>query len=220
MVNMASRVIAARGERRLFGVDLQTAGPALLVLALAAVMSIVLPSIDSKTSYGDEVRQGDVVRLAAGLTLVPAPGWNVASGSIVGRVRSPIGVTATTELVQGSIRFYVRAAPFEGTPSSLLARVDEINANLRHARGRAAETTGRYTVTTVQGVVGVGEDFVSVAREGSVVAFVFRPVTRSASQGRQQSREGVEVVVSGPPDAMSRERDDIVGMIRSIREAS
>lgn len=216
---MAMRVTAARNEPRLVGLELGTVGPALLVLALAAVMSLVLPSIDSKTSYSDEVQQGDVVRLAAGLTLVPAASWALASGSIVGVTRSPIGGTATTELVRGSLRFYVRAAPFEGTPSSLLTRIDEIDAHLHHARGRAAET-GRYPVTTRQGIVGVAEDFVGVAREGSVIAFIFKPLMAAPSQGRQRTREGVEVVVSGPPDAMSRNRDDIVAMIRSIRVAS
>src|SRR5581483_7445828 len=59
------------GQRRLLGLDLPTIGPALLVLALAGVMSLVLPSIDSRTSYSNAVRRGDVVRLAAGITLVP-----------------------------------------------------------------------------------------------------------------------------------------------------
>jgi hypothetical protein len=218
---MATRVTAARDERRLLGLDLRTVGPALLVLALAGVMSVVLPSLDNRTSYTDEVHQGDVVRLAAGITLVPAANWDLASGSIVGSTRSSIGNTAATELVQGSLRLYVQAAPFEGTASSLLTRIDEIDASLHHARGRAAETTGRYAVTTRQGIAGVAEDFVGVARQGSVIAFVVRsPAPPGASQGRQRTREGVEVVVSGQPDALSRNRDDIVAMIRSIRVAS
>src|SRR5262249_5523630 len=221
MVTMAAGANAAGDDRRLLGLDLRTVGPALLVLALAAVMSIVLPSIDNRTSYSNEVHQGDVVRLATGITLIPAASWDVASGSIVGDTRSPIGSTASTELVKGSLRFDVQTAPFEGTPSSLLTRINEIDANLHRARGRAAEMTARYAVTTRQGVVGVAEDFVGIAREGSVVAFIFTPLAQSAEpQGRQRGREGVEVVVSGPLDALSRNRDDIVAMIRSIRVAS
>src|SRR5262249_25122251 len=91
MVTMAAGGNAAGHERRLLGLDLRTVGPALLVLALAAVMSVVLPSIDSRTSYSDEVRQGDVVKIATGITLIPAASWDVASGSIVGDTRSPIG---------------------------------------------------------------------------------------------------------------------------------
>jgi hypothetical protein len=102
----------------------------------------------------------------------------------------------------------------------LLTRINKIDADLHHARSRAAETTARYAVTTRQGVVGVAEDFVGVARQGSVVAFIFKSLAHSKpSQGRQPTREGVEVVVSGPPDALSRNRDDIVAMIRSIRVA-
>ena len=217
---MLSDSTAARHERRLLGLDLQTVAPALLVLALAGVMSVVLPSIDSRASYSDEVHQGDVVRLAAGITLIPAENWDLASGSVAGETRSAIGSTATTDLVQGSLRFYVHAAPFEGTPSSLLTRINKIDADLHGARARASETTARYAVTTRQGSVGVAEDFVGVAREGSVIAFIFEPLAQPSSRGRQRAREGVEVVVSGPPDALSRNRDDIVAMIRSIRVAS
>lgn len=212
---------AAHDERRLLGLDLATVGPALLVLALAAVMSVVLPSIDSRTSYNHEIRRGDVVRLGARITLIPAASWDLASGSIVGDTRSPIGPTATTELVRGSLRFYVQAAPFEGTPASLLTRINQIDADLHHARGRASETTRRYAVTTRQGVVGAAEDFVGVSRQGSFIAFIFAPLAQSTpTQARRRTREGVEIVVSGPPDEMSRNRDDIVDMVRSIKVVS
>jgi len=215
---MATEAIMARAKRRIFGLDRETVGPALLVLALAAIMGIVLPSIDNNTSYRHEVHDGDVVRLAEGITLIPAARWDLASGSIAGGTRSPIGSTAATELVKGGLRLSLEAAPFAGTPSSLLTRIDEIDANLADAKGRAAEMTDRYAVTTRQGVVGVAENFVGVAREGSVIAFVFHPVARSVTAPR--TGEGVEVVVSGPADAISRNREDIVGMIRSIRAAS
>jgi hypothetical protein len=106
----------------------------------------------------------------------------------------------------------LRAAPFDGTPPALLTRVNEINADLDHARGSDAVTSDRYAVTTRQGVVGVAEDFAGLDRQGSIVAFVFR--ARGQSTG-----EGVEIVVSGPKGSISRRRDDIVAMIRSIRTA-
>ena len=118
------------------------------------------------------------------------------------------------------MRFYVHAAPFDGTASALLTRINEIDANVRRAQGRTAQTTSRYTVTTRQGVAGVAEDFVSLARQGSVVAFVFGSGAQSASSDEQPTDEGVEIVVSGPSGAMSRRRDDIVSMIRSIRVGS
>jgi hypothetical protein len=207
-------------ERRIAGIDRWTIGPALLVLALAVMMSVVLPWIDSKTQYSDAVDQDDVVQLADGITLVPTPGWNLASGALAGQTRSAVGSTGSTELIRGNVRFYLHAAPFDGTASALLTRINEINADVRRAQGRTAQTTGRYTVTTRQGVTGVAEDFVSVARRGSVVAFVFESRAQSASSDGQPTDEGVEIVVSGPSGAMSRRRDDIVSMIRSIRAAS
>ena len=108
--------------------------------------------------------------------------------------------------------FEVRTAPFDGTPSALLTRVDEINADLDPARGSATAMTDRYVVTTRQGVVGAAEDFAGVGKQGSIVAFVFR------SRG-QSTGEGVEIIVSGPRGPISRRRDAIVAMIRSLRAA-
>jgi hypothetical protein len=212
---MAARTVRP-DKRRSSRIDRRTVGPALLVLGLATVMSVVLPSIDSETAYRHQVHKGDIAEIADGITLVPASGWDLASGALVGETRSPIGSTATTELVDGSVKFYVQTAPFDGTPSALLARINKINADLHHARGRAAGTTDRYAVRTRQGVVGVAEDFVGVARQGSVVAFVFR----SRGQSIRSHGEGVEIVAAGPTGAISRRRDDIVAMIRSIRTAS
>jgi hypothetical protein len=212
---MAARTVRP-DKRRSWGIDRRTVGPALLVLGLAVVMSVVLPSIDRETAYRDQVHKGDIAEIADGITLVPASGWDLASGALVGETRSPIGSTATTELVDGSVKFHVQTAPFDGTPSALLARINKINADLHHARGRAAGTTDRYAVRTRQGVVGLAEDFVGVARQGSVVAFVFR----SRGQSIRSQGEGVEIVAAGPTGAISRRRDDIVAMIRSIRTAS
>jgi hypothetical protein len=208
---MALTARAHSEERRLFGIDLGTVVPAVLVLALAAVMSIVLPSLDSSTAYRDQIHTGDTVQLAAGITLVPASGWDLASGALVGKARSAVGSTGSTELVHGSVEFSVQVAPFAGSPSRLLSRINKISHDLHRARGRAAGMTDRYAVRTRQGEVGVAENFTGVAREGSVVAFVF------AARGQASPREGVEIVAAGPTDAMSRLRDDIVDMIESIR---
>jgi hypothetical protein len=197
-------------------IDRGTVGPAVLVLGLAVLMSVVLPSIDSETSYRDQVHEGDIAEIADGITLVPAPGWALASGALVGETRSSVGSTATTELLNGGVRLSVQTAPFDGTPSALLTRINKINEDVNHARGRAAGTTDRYAVRTRQGVVGVAEDFVGVARQGSVLAFVFQ--SRGQSAGARG--EGVEIVAAGPTEAISRRRDDIVAMIRSMRTAS
>jgi hypothetical protein len=211
----ASNVVS--GGRLSPPIDRQTVKPALLVLALALLMSVVLPSIDSATPYRDALHKGDIVELADRLALVPAAGWNLATGALVGHTRSVVGSTATTELVDGSVNFDVQAAPFAGTPAALLGRVNKISAELHHARG-GASASRHYPVTTGQGVVGIGEDFVGVGRQGSVVAFVFgsRGHTTGGSHGRATS-EGVEIVVSGPKGAISPRRGDIVAMIRSIR---
>lgn len=200
--------------RRSTGIDRQTVKPALLVLALAALMSVVLPWINSEAPYRHPIHRGETAELADAITLAPAVGWNLSSGALVGHARSDVGSTATTTLVDGGVNFDVQTAPFAGTPSGLLGRVNQISAALHHARGSAAATHA-YPVTTRQGLAGIGEDFVGVDRQGSVVAFVTRPATQSA--GGRTIGEGIEVVVSGPKGAISRARGDIVAMIRSIR---
>jgi hypothetical protein len=202
----------AAAEQRRSGIDRRTVGPAMLVLALAAVMGIVLPSIDAATSYRDQVDSGDVAQIADGLTLVPATGWDLATGALVGHTRSPVGTTATTDVTDGGVELHVRTAPFDGTPSALLARVNKINSDLGRLQGGAAATTRRYAVTTRQGAPGVAEDFVGAHRQGTIATFVFRV----RSEG-QPTRVGVEVVATGPKGPISRRRDAIVEMIRSIR---
>ena len=114
----------APDARRVVGIDRRTVGPALLVLALAVLMSVVLPSIDGATSYRDQVDKGDVAALADGLTLVPATGWELATGALVGHTRSSVVTTDTTEIVDVSVELMVQTAPFDGTPSALLTRVN------------------------------------------------------------------------------------------------
>jgi hypothetical protein len=212
----ATRTATFDGRRSLW-IDRPTVKPALLVLALALLLSVALPVIDSETPYRHALRKGDIAELADGITMVPASGWNLASGALVGHTRSVVGTTATTQLVDGSVNFDVQAAPFAGTPSALLGRVNKISAELHHARG-SGTATRRYPVATGQGVAGVGEDFVGVGREGSVVAFVFGSAGRTTGgSGGQATRLGVEIVVSGPKGAISRRRGEIVAMIRSIR---
>jgi hypothetical protein len=215
---MAADEVAEAGEGRVLGIDRRTIGPALLVLALAVLESLVLPSIDARTEYRNQTRVGDLVQLADGVTLAAAPGWDLESGALVGDTRSSVGSTAGTSLVDGGVSFSVDAAPFDGDASALLTRIEEINADLNDVRERLSATTDRYAVTTRQGVRGVGEDFVGATRQGSVVAFVI-PAAGAETAGSQPGNEGLAVVVSGAKGPIARHRDDIVAMIRSIRVA-
>jgi hypothetical protein len=151
------------------------------------------------------------VQVADGITLVPTPGWDLTGGALAGETRSPVGTTASTQLVDSGVKFGVQVAPFDGTPSHLLKRIERINADLGSAHG----ATRRYPVTTRQGAVGVAKDYVGVNKQGSEVVFVLK--SRPSESGGQATRVGVEIVVSGPKGAMSRRRDDVVAMIRSVR---
>lgn len=159
-----------------------------------------------------------MAEIADGLTLVPATGWDLASGALVGHTRSPVGTTATTELEDGSVELRVQAAPFGGAPSALLTRVNRIDADLERLQGSAVATTARYAVRTRQGATGVAEDFLGAHRQGTIVAFVLGSRGRSTGSRGGETREGVEVVAAGPKGMVARRRGEIVAMIRSIRE--
>lgn len=211
MADVATRIEDC-DRRRFPGIERRTLAPSLLVLGLAALMSVVLPSVDRDAPYRHPVIRGELPQLASGITLVPAADWDLATGALVGHTRSPVGDTATTELVDGGVKFDVQTAPFAGTPSALLRRVRQISAELNHDRGGGAPTH-TYTVRTRQGAIGMGQDLVGVDREGSVVAFVF-------SLPGHTTGEGVEIVASGPNGPISRVGNDIVAMIRSVRTTS
>jgi len=59
----------------LYRIQRQTVKPALLVLALAVLMSVVLPSINSDSPYRHALHRSDIAGLADGITLVPTAGW-------------------------------------------------------------------------------------------------------------------------------------------------
>src|SRR5206468_2489459 len=107
---MAASTTVASSGRRFAGIDRRTVKPALLVLALAMLMSVVLLLIDNETAYRHEVHSGDFAEVADGITLVPTPGWDLATGALVGRTRSPVGSAATTQLIDGSVNFEVQTA--------------------------------------------------------------------------------------------------------------
>ena len=202
-------------SHRIAGLDRETIGPALLVLALAVLMGVVLPAIDSSTSYQDQIGTGDLVQVADGITLVPATGWDLTDGALAGRTRSPVGDTASTELVRGSVSLRVQAAPYDGSPSQLLTRVNRIHNELENVRGAASATSDRYPVRTRQGARGVAQDFVGTGKQGTITAYVLEPT----GSGTRTTRVGVEIVASGPKSAIARRRDAIVAMVRSVRTA-
>ena len=194
-------------------------GPAPLVLALAVLMSVVLPWVDSETGVQRRRRPGR--RRSARRRDHPRPGPGLEPGQR--RAHRPDALGRREHRVD-------RARPRQR--AVLCARgalrrdgVGVAHTGQRDQRGRpragahCADDRPQHRDDERQGVAGVAEDFVSVARRGSIVAFATWSRAQSASSDEQPTGEGVEIVVSGPSGAMSRRRDAIVSMIRSIRAA-
>src|SRR6218665_2596803 len=62
-------------EHRFLGLDRRTTPLALVLVAIAAVFLVVVPSIDRAVGWDDAIEAGDVIDLGDGVTFVPPEGW-------------------------------------------------------------------------------------------------------------------------------------------------
>ena len=189
-------------DERWFGLDRRTIAPTLTVLALAIVMSVILPTINASVGYHDIVRPGDVMELQGGVTFVPQAGWGITSGARAGHppLSGQYPDTATVE--NGDVTFRVRTAPFDGDADQLLNQIQATSDALN--RGRGAQVTGAHaTIVTDQGQQGVTARVTGPQTAGVIAAFVF-------------GDRGVEAEATGPSDTGRLPTAAILAMIRSI----
>ncbi|WP_422747812.1 hypothetical protein ACN27E_07280 [Mycobacterium sp. WMMD1722] len=189
-------------DRRWLGFDRRSIGPAVTVLALAFVMSIVLPNIDDFIGYDDEVAAGDVIGLDGGVTFVPEPGWGITSGVRIGSPQAGGGYPQSATVADGDVTLTVKVDNFDGDASALLDQVETTGGGVLD--GDTTVMSERATVTSDSGDSGVVEEIGTLTTDGLLVAYVFDGV-------------GVVAVALGPDDPSSDETDAVHRMITSIR---
>ncbi|MFJ7617423.1 hypothetical protein DBV08_13070 [Rhodococcus sp. KBW08] len=189
-------------DRRWFGLDRTTILPAAIVLAVAIVMSIVIPQINDAVSYDDPVVAGDVMELQYGITFVPAPGWGITDG--VREADTPVtgSFPPRAALVNGGAMFTVYTAPFTGDAQALLEQIKKTSDALATEKSlRVSDDSS--AITTESGIRGVLTSYSNSSTDGVIAAFVV-------------DGKGIEVVSTGPSDVAPAITDDIARMIVSI----
>ncbi|MCW0190395.1 MAG: hypothetical protein OJJ55_03775 [Rhodococcus sp.] len=189
-------------DRRWFGLDRATIIPAAIVLAVAIVMSILIPAVNNSVAYDDEVVAGDVMELKDGITLVPAVGWGITDG--VRETDAPVSGSfpQRATLVNSGALFTVYTAPFAGDANALLEQIKKTSDAL--ATAESLRVSGdSSSITTASGIRGVITSYSNSTADGVIAAFVV-------------DGKGIEVVSTGPSDVAPTITDDIAHMIVSI----
>lgn len=189
-------------DERFLGLDRRTFAPTLTVLALAFVMSVVLPFLNETVPYRDIVKAGDVIELKDDVTFAPEPGWGITSGVRAGHAPLSGQYPDTATVESGNVKFTVHTAPFNGDADKLLDQIQATSDAL--SRGRGVHVTGpRTTIVTDQGQQGAITRVTGPQRGGVIAAFVF-------------NGQGVEAQVTGPSETGSEPTAAVFRMIRSI----
>lgn len=174
-------------DQRWLGLDRRQLWPSLAVLALVLLWAGIVPAVDRATE-ADAIVAGSRIDLGDGASFEPSAAWT----------RDGIALPAapSVRLFRGGTTFDIRAGGFDGTSEELLDRIRDTD--------RTLEVRGPIRTLTVDGVEGASTETVVSDADGALFAF--------ASGGT-----GVEVEVSGDPDALSRQTEEIAEMVGSIR---
>lgn len=192
-------------DERRFGLDRRTIAPTLTVFALVIVMSVVLPVINAKVPYHDIVKAGDVMELQGRVTFVPEVGWGITAGVRAGDAPLSGAYPATAAVENGSLKFTVRTATFNGNADKLLDQIEKTSDELN--RGHGVHVTGPHTtIVTAQGKQGATARVTGPHISGVIAAFVF-------------GHRGVEAVAIGPSDTNPEPTATVLQMIRSINRS-
>ena len=189
-------------DRRWHGLDRTTFPYALTVLALAVLLAVVVPWIDRQVPGGTPVRAGEQVAVAGNVVFVPAVGWTLTDGLLLGGQPRAGGYPATAEVSRGPVSFSVTSTSWDGTASALLEQLTVSTEALNDRR--ALHVTGTpSTFTTAAGQPGVLARYRNTTVDGLIAALVLNGT-------------GVAIMVTGPVDLPDNPASDITAMLTSI----
>lgn len=186
-------------ELRVLGLDRRTLPPALFVIAVFIVLTIIVPRIDSSIDWDDPVRAGEQLALTDTIVFTPTAGWDVETGfrAEVNQVRSGDATVAGD-----GVTVQIESDSFEGTADQLVDQIEKVTSRTTDPSFQVVGD--RSTLTTTTGQVGVVEGYSSITGDGLVAAFVI-------------DGTGVKVTAYGPTAQMTAAATDIRDMIVSIQ---
>lgn len=186
-------------EHRVLGLDRRTLPPALFVIAVFIVLTIIVPRIDASIGWNDPVRAGEQLALTDTLAFTPAAGWDVEAGFRVGAT----GARSGDALITGDgVTFEISPGSFDGTPDELLDQVEKVTSRTSDTAFRV--DGNRSTIATSAGQTGAVQPYSSVRGDGLVGALVI-------------DGTGLKITAFGPPTQMTAAAGTIRDMIVSIQ---
>lgn len=186
-------------EHRVLGLDRRTWPPALFVVAVFIVLTVVMPRINAAIDWDDPVLAGEQLALTDSIVFTPVAGWDIEAGY---RVNDDGRRSGDATVAGEGVTFQVSSDSFEGTPDQLLDQVEKVTSRTSDPTFRVEGN--RTTLTTATGETGVAQPYSSVTGDGVVAAFVV-------------AGTGLKVTAYGPPAQMTAAVDNIQTMIASIR---
>lgn len=188
-------------EHRVLGLDIRSLPPALFVIAVFVVLTIVVPRIDSSLAWDDPTEAGEQLALTDAIEFTPTAGWDVESGFRVDPGES-VQKSGDVILAGDGVTFQISSDSFDGTPSQLLDQTAKVTS--RTSDPSFQVEGDRTNLTTVTGEPGVLAPYSSIRGDGLAAAFVI-------------DGTGLQITAYGPPAQMTAAAEDIRDMITSIR---
>lgn len=186
-------------EHRVLGLDRRSLPPALFVIAVFVLLTVIVPRVNAAIDWDDPVRAGEQLALTQTIVFTPAEGWDVEAGF---RVSAENIRSGDVTLGGDGVTFEVSPDSFAGTPDQLLDQVEKVTSRTTDPSFRVEGD--RSTLTTTAGQTGVVQTYSSIRGDGLVAAFVI-------------DGTGVKITAYGPPAQMTAAADTIKDMITSIQ---
>lgn len=202
MSTSRTAVVRVPPEHRFLGLDKRSIPLALVAALIWGLWVIVVPWIDGKIAWDDEVEPGDVFRVHPGITITPPAGWGVQSG-----IRTTDDLASGVDysnvvLVTDGLLATVTTGNWDGTPLALLDQIVAITTT--ESRKEGFRVGGQVeTVTTTSGATGVAKGFVSARNSGFIAAFVFKGT-------------GVQIQVVGTAEQIAAHAHEVTAMVESL----
>lgn len=188
-------------EHRVLGLDTRSLPPALFVIAVFVILTIVVPRIDSALAWDDPTQAGEQLALTDTIEFTPVAGWDVESGFRVEPGES-VQNSGEVSLSGDGVTFQILSDSFDGTPSELLDQTAKVTS--RTSDPSFQVEGDRTTITTTTGETGVLAPYSSIRGDGLAATFVI-------------DGTGLQITAYGPPAQMTAAAETIRDMITSIR---
>ena len=185
-------------EKRWLGLDKRTLTPAIVVAAIAILLTFVVPLIDRVVPQDDPILAGQRLDLGGGIVVTPPVGWELENGIRVGdRTTVPVTAGSADAAFAGDgVSINVHVAAFTGDTTALLDQVEVVD----NAVGGQ-----RRTVPAQGGITGLAETYTGVGGEALVAAYTF-----------PQTSTGMTITVTAPVGQLTAHAAQVDAVLHSV----